>query len=106
MGDYMKKVSVLAAVTAAFALTSSSALAEGMEKCRVVKDGKGLIKEHRGDCATSKYSCQGHNPAGDAEAWILVPKGDCEKINSADPKQLDEVDETILIKIDTETLLK
>ena len=56
-----------------------------MEKCKVVdEDGRGLIKEHKGDCAGKKNSCAGNNEAGDPNAWILVPKGECDKINEGD----------------------
>lgn len=58
---------------------------KGMEKCKVVdEDGRGLIKEHKGDCAGKKNSCAGNNEAGDPNAWILVPQGECDKINEGD----------------------
>jgi|GEM_PF-209216 len=79
------KLSIFAALAAASTLTTGSALAAEMEKCKVVDaNGMGLIKEHKADCATSIHSCAGHNPAGEAEAWILVPKGECTKINTGD----------------------
>ena len=56
---------------------------EKMEKCKVVKDGVGMIKAHKGDCKSEKSGCSGHNEKGDPEAWILVPKGLCDKINKA-----------------------
>ena len=80
----MNKLSIFAAVAAAATLTASSAFAEDMEKCMVVKDGKGLIKEYKGDCSGGSASCAGQNPAGDPKAWILVPKGQCDKINAGD----------------------
>lgn len=58
-----------------------------MERCNVVKNGKGMIREHKGDCKSSdpnKNSCAGQNSAGDAEAWIFVPQGECAKINAGD----------------------
>ncbi|MFI4954461.1 MAG: DUF2282 domain-containing protein [Gammaproteobacteria bacterium] len=58
-----------------------------MERCNVVKDGKGMIREHKGDCKASnpeKNSCAGQNSAGEPEAWIFVPKGECAKINMGD----------------------
>ena len=63
-----------------------------MEQCKVVdsKTGKGLIKAHKGACAVScgtgsqKTSCAGANKAGDPNAFIIVPKGQCAKINAGD----------------------
>lgn len=81
----MKKLSILSAVAAAMALSVGGVQAEDMEKCTVVdKDGKGLIKEHKSDCKTSKTSCAGENGEGNPEAWIMVPTGECAKINAGD----------------------
>jgi uncharacterized membrane protein len=45
------------------------------EKCA------GVAKAGKNDCGTSKSSCAGTAKMDrDAEAWILVPKGTCEKI--------------------------
>lgn len=47
----------------------------GMEKCA------GIVKAGKNDCGTSKHDCSGKATAsGDAEEWIYVPKGTCEKI--------------------------
>jgi uncharacterized membrane protein len=77
---------LLATAIAAAAFSVTSAYAEvATEKCKVVDaEGKGLIKEHKGDCSTAAHSCAGKNAAGDPEAWINVPKGDCAKINAGD----------------------
>lgn len=84
----MKKTNFLTAAVALAALSASTAFAGGhedMEKCKVVNaEGKGMIKEHKADCASKNSSCSGHNAAGDPEAWILVPKGECDKINHGD----------------------
>lgn len=84
----MKKTHLVSALAAALLLSAGATNAENkmadMEKCKVVKDGKGMIKEHKGDCKTSKASCSGNNTAGDPEAWIMVPKGECDKINKGD----------------------
>ncbi|MCK0509441.1 DUF2282 domain-containing protein [Aromatoleum anaerobium] len=46
-----------------------------MEKCA------GVAKAGKNDCGTSKSSCAGTAKAdNDPEAWVLVPKGTCEKI--------------------------
>ena len=96
-----KKISVYTAIATALALTSGMALADdhpGMEQCKVVKDGKGLIKEHKGDCkAGTHHSCAGQNPAGDPESWILVPTGQCDVIN----KWINNVKLDIKDKIET-----
>jgi len=48
------------------------------EKCA------GVIKAGKNDCATSKNQCHGHVKVDrDAEAWIYVPKGTCERIVGA-----------------------
>ena len=97
----MKKSMVFAAITAALGLASTASFAEEqleMEKCQVVKDGKSLIKEHKADCKSKNHSCAGQNVAGDAESFILVPTGQCAKINAGD---LSGVDEHIKDKLDS-----
>lgn len=94
----MKKTSIFIAVTAALALSSSLTWADDdMEKCKVVKDGVGLIKANKADCAGSSHSCAGQNKAGDLESWIIVPKGQCDKINAGD---FSGVSEEIIDKIE------
>ena len=45
------------------------------EKCA------GIVKAGKNDCGTSKNACAGQVKAdNDAEAWVSVPKGVCEKI--------------------------
>jgi uncharacterized membrane protein len=45
------------------------------EKCA------GIVKAGKNDCGTSKSSCAGTIKSDrDAEAWIFVPKGTCERI--------------------------
>lgn len=94
----MKKHAIFAAVTTAITLSMGTASAGvKMEKCYVVdKNGKGLIKEHKADCKSKNNSCAGHNAAGDASAWILVPEGKCAKINAGDFSDVDkEIQEKI-----------
>ena len=86
----MKKIGIFSAVAAAVTLTSGVAFAkEEMEKCKVVKDGKGLIKENKSDCAGANHSFDGQN------------KGKCTKINAG---ELDVVDNNILNKIEVDKL--
>ena len=99
----MNKIKLLTTAFAAAAFTIGTAQAaahSGMEKCKVVdSNGKGLIKEHKTDCASKNNSCAGHNKAHDAEAWIMVPKGECDKINKGDFSGVsDEVKEKIDMK--------
>jgi len=45
------------------------------EKCA------GIVKAGKNDCGTSKSACAGTSTVDrDAEAWILVPAGTCERI--------------------------
>jgi uncharacterized membrane protein len=94
----MKKSTILTALTSAIALISTTAFAaEEFEKCTVIKNGKGLIKEHKADCKGASHSCAGQNKAGDPESWISVPKGQCDKINKGnfegiDPKIKDKIE--------------
>lgn len=67
------------AVSSALALglsaTSARADKPQMEKCA------GVAKAGKNDCGTSKSSCAGTSRVDrDPDAWILVPKGTCEKI--------------------------
>jgi uncharacterized membrane protein len=96
----MKKSSIVLAIAAAMSLSAGAAYAAdeagdahmkmndknnpNNEKCMVVKDGKGLIKASKADCATESHSCAGSNKEGDAKSWIYVPKGQCAKINAGD----------------------
>ena len=59
------------------AAASGAALAAkgDTEKCA------GIVKAGKNDCGTSKSACAGTATADrDAEAWILVPAGTCERI--------------------------
>ena len=100
----MKKSKLLATAFALAALSFTSAQAadapEGMEKCKAVDaEGKSIILEHKGDCSSKSGSCAGHNKAGDSEAWIMVPKGECDKINKGD---MSGVSDEIKAKLVTE----
>jgi uncharacterized membrane protein len=47
----------------------------GMEKCT------GIVKAGMNDCGTSQHACAGQATAdGNAEEWVYLPKGTCEKI--------------------------
>jgi uncharacterized membrane protein len=77
----------LSALAAAIALASSgSALAQEAaadEKCY------GVVKAGANDCETATNSCAGTSVEdGQADAWVYVPKGLCEKLvgGSLEPK--------------------
>ncbi len=64
----------------AFAALSSTQAAEKMEteKCY------GVAKAGKNDCQTAKSACAGTSKKdGDKKAFILLPKGSCEKIVGA-----------------------
>ena len=69
------RIAVAAALAAALA-APVAAQAQGMtEKCY------GIAKAGRNDCQTAKSSCAGTSKADtQADAWVAVPKGTCDKI--------------------------
>lgn len=65
------------ALALGLASVSSSALAgkPGFEKCQ------GIAKAGMNDCGTSKHGCAGQAKTdNDAEEWVYVPEGTCNKI--------------------------
>jgi uncharacterized membrane protein len=74
------KAIVSAAVAGLFALTTlaaSTAMAgdKKPEKCY------GVVKAGKNDCQTSSHACAGQNKKdGEAQSWIYLPQGTCEKI--------------------------
>ncbi len=86
-----------ALISASLAMASSNAIA--MEKCKIVgEDGEGLIKAGKNDCAGRTHSCTGHSVDGDPDAWILVEKGLCDKINAGDLSEVpDEIKDRIKV---------
>jgi uncharacterized membrane protein len=65
----------LLAVTLAMVANTAQAAKDDTEKCA------GVVKAGKNDCGTSKSACAGTTSADrDPEAWILVPKGTCERI--------------------------
>jgi uncharacterized membrane protein len=77
----------LSVLTAAIALANSgpalSADKPEAEKCY------GIVKAGANDCETATNSCAGTSTAdGQGDAWVLVPKGLCEKLvgGSLEPK--------------------
>jgi uncharacterized membrane protein len=74
------KAIVSAAVASLFAVSAlglaGAAYAEDKpEKCY------GVVKAGKNDCQTSNSSCAGTSKQdGQADAWLYVPKGTCEKL--------------------------
>ncbi len=71
------KTLAISVIGAAIASTASSAIAQKMavEKCY------GIAKKGQNQCGNSKHACAGQaktNATGDE--WIMVLKGNCEKI--------------------------
>jgi len=65
----------LLCAAAATATVPAHAAKEGMEKCA------GIAKAGKNDCGTSKHACAGQaTKDGDAEEWVYVPTGTCDKI--------------------------
>jgi len=65
----------LLAVGLAASATEALAAKGDNEKCA------GIVKAGKNDCGTSKNACAGQVKVdNDAEAWIYVPKGLCERI--------------------------
>lgn len=56
-------------------------LMKGMEKCY------GISKAGQNDCSTGTLSCAGEaKQDGEKDAWLLVPKGTCNKIVNGNTK--------------------
>lgn len=73
-----KKTLLSAALFAAVgvALSGTPAVADdGKEKCG------GIVKAGKNDCAANGHSCQGQAKKDkDANEWVYLPKGVCDKI--------------------------
>ena len=70
------RAAIASALAAALVLPAATSQAQGnMEKCY------GIAKAGKNDCQTAKSSCAGTSKTdAQADAWISVPKGACEKI--------------------------
>lgn len=65
------------ALLAAVALVASgqAVAADKPEKCY------GVVKAAKNDCQTASSACAGHSTTdGQADAWVYLPKGVCEKL--------------------------
>ncbi|UYN93398.1 MAG: DUF2282 domain-containing protein [Enhydrobacter sp.] len=70
------RIAIAAAVAAALAIPVVAVQAQGnAEKCY------GIVKAGKNDCQTNTSSCAGTSKKdSQADAWISLPKGACEKI--------------------------
>ncbi|MBS0358739.1 MAG: DUF2282 domain-containing protein [Proteobacteria bacterium] len=65
----------LASVVAVGLSGQAVAGSNSMEKCY------GIAKKGKNDCATSTMACSGQSSKNsEADAWIYLPKGTCDKI--------------------------
>ena len=75
--DSLKRLAISSVLALSGAVIASNAVAadDGKEQCA------GIAKAGMNDCATSTNACHGHVTSdGNAEAWIYVPKGTCDRI--------------------------
>jgi uncharacterized membrane protein len=73
----MLHVAISGVLALAGSALASTALAadDSKEQCA------GIVKAGKNDCATATNACHGHVTSdGNAEAWIYVPKGTCDRI--------------------------
>lgn len=69
------RIAVASALAAALVLPVAAQAQGNMEKCY------GVVKAGKNDCQTATSSCAGTSKKdAQADAWISVPKGACEKI--------------------------
>ncbi|MFZ5780909.1 MAG: DUF2282 domain-containing protein [Pseudomonadota bacterium] len=69
------RLALASALAAALALPAAAQAQGNVEKCY------GIAKAGKNDCQTAKSSCAGTSKADkQADAWIAVPKGTCDKI--------------------------
>lgn len=73
----LNSIAATSILAAAVLLTSNAAMAgkPGMEKCL------GVAKAGMNDCGANGHTCAGHAKTdADANEWVYVPEGSCEKI--------------------------
>ncbi|TAJ25406.1 MAG: DUF2282 domain-containing protein [Reyranella sp.] len=69
------RFAIASALAAALVLPATAQAQPNIEKCY------GVAKAGKNDCQTAKSSCAGTSKTDNqADAWISVPKGTCDKI--------------------------
>ena len=88
----MNKDMLIKSVALAFlTLTSHSALAASTEAEPTTEKCYGIVKAGMNDCATTTASCAGSATKDkQKDAFLLLPKGVCEKIVGGSLKPLDK----------------
>ncbi len=72
---------IVSAVSGVLALGLTVATSQAQEKQPDMEKCAGIVKAGKNDCHTDNNMCAGMvEKDGDKLAWILVPKGTCEKI--------------------------
>jgi len=75
--DSLVRLAISGVLALSGAVIASNAVAadEDKEQCA------GITKAGKNDCATSTNDCHSHvTTDGNAEAWIYLPKGTCDRI--------------------------
>jgi uncharacterized membrane protein len=69
------RIAIASALAAALVLPAATHAQGNMEKCY------GVAKAGKNDCQTASSSCAGTSKKdAQADAWISVPKGTCDKL--------------------------
>ena len=72
----MTKLTIAAALSTALLMGAAAQAQTNVEKCY------GVAKAGKNDCQTATSSCAGTSKNdAQADAWLSVPKGTCEKIS-------------------------
>lgn len=80
-----KKAIINTAIVVFLSLSVSAVAADNMEKCY------GIAKKGMNDCQTKTASCAGSATTDNQkDAFLFLPKGDCEKIVGGSLKPVDE----------------
>jgi len=78
MNERVFRTAVAGLIAMGVSAVANTAIAADNEKCA------GVVKAGKNDCGTSKNACAGQVKVdNDAEAWIYLPKGACERIAGA-----------------------
>jgi len=77
---YINATLITTAISGALALGMYAGGSQAAEKVEMEKCF-GVVKAGKNDCQTAASSCAGTSKKdGQKDAWILIPKGTCEKI--------------------------
>lgn len=69
------------AIASLIALGLSAAAGQALAAKGDTEKCAGIVKAGKNDCGTSKHACAGQAKVdNDAETWIAVPKGTCDRI--------------------------